>query len=165
MAAGDGDVKVGTPGSGSESSSYRRGSGGGEESPAASLPRMKMQDASLEQLRQYDGSRTPRILLTVNGKVFCVTKGSRFSGPYGIFAGTDASSGLATFCLDKDALRDEYDDLSDLNAVQTESVQEWEMQLKEKYDWPAPRLPKPEEPSEYTEEEDTKDHNKQDWTL
>lgn len=139
MAAGDGDVKPGTLGSGSESGSdggsespggagaaaegggwaaaalalltgggemllnvalvalvllgaYRlwvrwgrrglgAGSGAGEESPAASLPRMKKRDFSLEQLRQYDGSRTPRILLAVNGKVFDVTKGSKFYGP------------------------------------------------------------------------------------
>ncbi|KAL6083381.1 hypothetical protein STEG23_008102 [Scotinomys teguina] len=111
------------------------GPGAGEESPAATLPRMKKRDFSLEQLRQYDGERTPRILLAVNGKVFDVTKGSKFygpAGPYGIFAGRDASRGLATFCLDKDALRDEYDDLSDLNAVQMESVREWEMQFKGK---------------------------------
>lgn len=139
MAAGDGDVNLGTLGSGSESSSdgssespsgagaaaegggwsaaalalltgggemllnvalvalvllgaYRlwvrwgrrglgAGAGAGEESPAASLPRMKKRDFSLEQLRQYDGSRTPRILLAVNGKVFDVTKGSKFYGP------------------------------------------------------------------------------------
>ncbi|KAK2117807.1 hypothetical protein P7K49_004694 [Saguinus oedipus] len=68
--------------------------------------------------------------------------------------------GLATFCLDKHALRDKYDDLSDLNAVQMESVREREMQFKENYDH-AGRLLKPgEEPSEYTDEEDTKDHNK-----
>ncbi|ELW62658.1 Membrane-associated progesterone receptor component 2 [Tupaia chinensis] len=42
---------------------------------------MKKRDFSLEQLRQYDGSRTPRILLAVNGKVFDVTKGSKFYGP------------------------------------------------------------------------------------
>ena len=57
------------------------GAGAGEESPAASLPRMKKRDFSLEQLRQYDGSRNPRILLAVNGKVFDVTKGSKFYGP------------------------------------------------------------------------------------
>ncbi|XP_043758344.1 membrane-associated progesterone receptor component 2 [Cervus elaphus] len=141
------------------------GAGAGEESPAASLPRMKKRDFSLEQLRQYDGSRNPRILLAVNGKVFDVTKGSKFygpAGPYGIFAGRDASRGLATFCLDKDALKDEYDDLSDLNAVQMESVREWEMQFKEKYDYVGRLLKPGEEPSEYTDEEDTKDHNKQD---
>uniref|UniRef100_A0A8D0FTP0 Uncharacterized protein n=1 Tax=Strix occidentalis caurina TaxID=311401 RepID=A0A8D0FTP0_STROC len=62
--------------------------------------------------------------------------------PYGIFAGRDSSRGLATFCLDTDALRDEYDDLSDLNAVQIQSVREWEKLLK-----PG------QEPSEYTDEE------------
>ncbi|XP_005429203.2 membrane-associated progesterone receptor component 2 [Geospiza fortis] len=131
---------------------------------AAALPRMKRRDFSLEQLREFDGARNPRILLAVNGKVFDVTKGSKFygpEGPYGIFAGRDASRGLATFCLDKDALRDEYDDLSDLNAVQMESVREWEMQFKEKYDYVGRLLKPGEEPSEYTDEEDTKDHTKQ----
>ncbi|XP_060102781.1 membrane-associated progesterone receptor component 2 [Heteronotia binoei] len=139
--------------------------GAAQQSQASSLPRMKRGDFTLEQLREYDGSRTPRILLAVNGKVFDVTKGSKFygpEGPYGIFAGRDASRGLATFRLDKDALRDEYDDLSDLNAVQMESVREWEMQFKEKYDYVGRLLKPGEEPSEYTDEEDTKDHTKQD---
>ncbi|KAM6362056.1 membrane-associated progesterone receptor component 2 [Alca torda] len=143
----------------------RSGPGGAaRQSQAAALPRMKRRDFSLEQLREFDGTRNPRILLAVNGKVFDVTKGSKFygpEGPYGIFAGRDASRGLATFCLDKDALRDEYDDLSDLNAVQMESVREWEMQFKEKYDYVGRLLKPGEEPSEYTDEEDTKDHTKQ----
>ncbi|XP_061328197.1 membrane-associated progesterone receptor component 2 [Pezoporus flaviventris] len=143
----------------------RSGPGGAaREGQAAALPRMKRRDFSLEQLREFNGARNPRILLAVNGKVFDVTKGSKFygpDGPYGIFAGRDASRGLATFRLDKDALRDEYDDLSDLNAVQMESVREWEMQFKEKYDYVGRLLKPGEEPSEYTDEEDTKDHTKQ----
>ncbi|XP_061216425.1 membrane-associated progesterone receptor component 2 [Neopsephotus bourkii] len=143
----------------------RSGPGGAaREGQAAALPRMKRRDFSLEQLREFNGTRNPRILLAVNGKVFDVTKGSKFygpDGPYGIFAGRDASRGLATFRLDKDALRDEYDDLSDLNAVQMESVREWEMQFKEKYDYVGRLLKPGEEPSEYTDEEDTKDHTKQ----
>ncbi|CAM2113013.1 unnamed protein product [Caretta caretta] len=60
----------------------RSGPGGAaQQSQAASLPRMKRRDFTLEQLREYDGARTPRILLAVNGKVFDVTKGSKFYGP------------------------------------------------------------------------------------
>jgi hypothetical protein len=50
-------------------------------------------------------------------------------GPYGLFAGRDASRALATFSMTEDVFRCEYDDLSDLTSMQMESVREWEMQF------------------------------------
>lgn len=43
-----------------------------------------------------------------------------------------------------------------------ESVREWEMKFKEKSDYVGSLLKPGEELSEYTDEEDTTDHNKQD---
>lgn len=42
--------------------------------------------------------------------------------PYGVFAGKDASRGLATFSVDGSVLKEEYDDLSDLNSMQVTFV-------------------------------------------
>ncbi|GAB6027260.1 hypothetical protein CHUAL_001545 [Chamberlinius hualienensis] len=121
------------------------------------LPRMKKQDLTLEQLREYDGTKEPekRILLAVEGKVFDVTKGRHFygqGGPYASFAGRDATRALATFAIGD--IVDGYDDLSDLNTMQMESVKEWVMQFSEKYDYVGRLLKPGEEPAEYSDEED-----------
>ena len=52
-------------------------------------------------------------------------------GPYGIFAGRDASRALATFSLDEDSFSKtlEYDDLSDLKEEQMDGVIEWQQQF------------------------------------
>lgn len=50
-------------------------------------------------------------------------------GPYAAFGGRDASRGLATFSVTTNANL-EYDDLSDLNSMEMESIREWEMQFK-----------------------------------
>lgn len=50
------------------------------------LPKMKQQDMTLEQLREYDGKGPEgRILLAANGKIFDVTRGKRFYGPGNFF--------------------------------------------------------------------------------
>ncbi|XP_013391212.1 membrane-associated progesterone receptor component 2-like [Lingula anatina] len=82
-------------------------------------------------------------------------------GPYGLFAGRDASRGLATFSLDtENAIRDEYDDLSDLNSMQMDSIREWEMQFTEKYDYVGRLLKPGETPREYSDTEDETDKSK-----
>lgn len=49
-------------------------------------------------------------------------------GPYSAFAGRDASRGLATFNVMPS--EKEYDDLSDLNSEEMDSIREWEEQFK-----------------------------------
>ncbi|XP_041359509.1 membrane-associated progesterone receptor component 1-like [Gigantopelta aegis] len=130
------------------------------------LAPLKKQDFTIEQLREYDGkAKEGRILIAVNNKVFDVTRGKRFygpGGPYGLFAGRDASRALATFSLGEEALRDEYDDLSDLNSMQMESVREWEMQFTEKYDYIGKLLKPGELPTEYSDTEDEQHEEKKD---
>jgi len=59
------------------------GDSGGEPMPP-SLPKMKKQDMTLEQLHKYDGicpEGNGRILTAINSTIFDVTKGKRFYGP------------------------------------------------------------------------------------
>lgn len=126
------------------------------------LPPMKKRDMTLSEIRQYDGTGADgRVLVAVNGKVFDVTKGKHFygpGGPYHAFAGHDASRGLATFSVESP--KEEYDDLSDLNPMQMESVREWEMQFTEKYHYVGRLLKPGEEPTDYSDEEDVADQAK-----
>ncbi|XP_067948384.1 membrane-associated progesterone receptor component 1-like [Watersipora subatra] len=127
--------------------------------PDPPLAKLKKQDFTLEQLREFDGTGAEgRVLLAVNGRVFDVTRGKNFygpNGPYSVFAGRDASRGLAMFSVSEDVIREEYDDLQDLDSEQMERVREWEQQLSEKYDHVGKLLRPGEQATDYEVEEET----------
>ncbi|XP_058805721.1 membrane-associated progesterone receptor component 1 [Phymastichus coffea] len=119
------------------------------------LPKIR-RDFTVEELKEYDGTQTDgRILVAVNGNVYDVTKGARFygpGGPYAAFGGRDASRGLATFSVVPG--KDEYDDLSDLDTAEMNSVKEWEEQFKERYDYVGKLLKPGEAHTNYSDEEE-----------
>lgn len=102
------------------------------------LPPFPRGDMTLAELRNFDGKSNEegRILMAVNREIYDVTKGARFygpDGPYATLAGHDATRALALFAVD--AVKDEWDDYSDLNVSQMNTVTEWLEQFREKYDY------------------------------
>ncbi|KAJ1981502.1 Dihydrodipicolinate synthase [Dimargaris verticillata] len=85
--------------------------------------------------KQEDG----KIFLAVNGKVFNVTNGAKFygpQGPYGNFAGRDASRGLAKGSFEADvipAVDGPVDPLDDLDADERSALLDWEKLFISKY--------------------------------
>lgn len=120
------------------------------------LPKLR-RDFTVQELRPYDGTGPDgRILVAVNGAVYDCTRGAQWYGPgapYAALAGRDASRNLAKFTVVAPAT-DEYDDLSDLNTTEMNSVREWEEQFKEKYDYVGKLLKPGEAPTNYSDEED-----------
>ncbi|KAJ1929192.1 Dihydrodipicolinate synthase [Tieghemiomyces parasiticus] len=86
-----------------------------------------------------DGSPNGKIYMAVSGKVFDVSRGANFygpQGPYGNFAGQDASRGLAKGTFEKDILPDvgkPIDTLEDLNAEERDALKDWESLFVSKY--------------------------------
>lgn len=93
-------------------------------------------DMTLDELRRYDGKNDEgRVLLALNSEIYDVTKGGFYGpdAPYANLAGHDATRALATF--DINAVKDIWDDYSDLSVQQMSRVTEWIEQFKEKYDY------------------------------
>jgi len=139
---------------------FKGPNGSSEESAPAppSIPKLRPQDMTLQQLKKYDGTdEVKRICVAVNGKIFDVTRSKNYGpgGPYHAFAGRDATRSLATFDLKN--IKEDFDDLSDLSSMQMDSVREWEMQFTEKYDYVGKLLKPGEQPTEYSDDEEQKE--------
>lgn len=52
-----------------------------EEEPERPLEPFKKRDFTIDELKEYDGIKSPYVLMAVNGKVFDVTRGKDFYGP------------------------------------------------------------------------------------
>jgi len=87
---------------------------------------------TLKELKAYNGSdASGPILLGCNGLVFDVTSGASFygpDGPYGVFAGKDASRGLATMQIEYTSAK-----IDDLSASQKATMKEWAEKFEVKY--------------------------------
>jgi len=90
-------------------------------------------------LLPHNGTDDPRIYMSVRGKVFDVSPGKGFygpGGPYNVFAGRDASRGLAKGDLDESLLTrvdERIDRLEDLTEGEKEALQGWIEQFEGKY--------------------------------
>ena len=89
---------------------------------------------SLADLTQYNGVDNERILMALNGTVYNVTQGKAFYGPggsYHIFAGRDASRGLAKMSLDVKDVDDPS--IDDLSLSEIDEMNNWANKLAAKY--------------------------------
>eukprot|EP01127_Copromyxa_protea_P000924 TRINITY_DN10837_c0_g1_i1.p1 TRINITY_DN10837_c0_g1~~TRINITY_DN10837_c0_g1_i1.p1 ORF type:complete len:167 (+),score=41.47 TRINITY_DN10837_c0_g1_i1:16-516(+) len=82
-------------------------------------------DWTLAELREFDGTNGKPIYISAKGKVFDMSSKPNFygpGGPYGVFAGHDASRCLATMTLDLENLDKPLDGLS---PAELEILDEW----------------------------------------
>ncbi|KAF8358342.1 vem-1 [Pristionchus pacificus] len=135
------------------------------------VPPLPRQDMTLSELRKYDGVHDEHILFGLNGTIYDVSRGKSFygpGGPYGTLAGRDATRALGT--MDAKAVRDEWDDCTDLKLDECnllkpderESADEWESSFKFKYPTVGRLVKDASEKKTYAEGEMSK---VQDWVL
>ncbi|KAF5936360.1 hypothetical protein HYC85_027489 [Camellia sinensis] len=89
---------------------------------------------TLQQLNQYDGSvPSMPIYMAVRGRIFDVTAGKSFygpGGPYGMFAGKDASRALAKMSKNEEDVCASLDGLSEKEIG---VLNDWEKKFEAKY--------------------------------
>ncbi|KAI6235180.1 Membrane-associated progesterone receptor component 1 [Aphelenchoides besseyi] len=120
------------------------------------LPKIEMMDLTVEQMKKYNGVDDPHIFVGVAGRIFDVTRGKDYYGPEGVysnFAGHDGTRAFATF--DMKAVKDDYDDISDLNGSDLSDALEWEERLRMKYPFVGRLLAPGDKPRDYNGEKAT----------
>ncbi|EJD00357.1 cytochrome b5 [Fomitiporia mediterranea MF3/22] len=107
--------------------------------PKSHPPTLLFKTYTPKTLAPFDGQNNQRILLAINRKVFDVTAGRSFygpEGPYGNFAGRDASRGMAKQSFDPEVLTpldQPLDKLDDLTPSEIENMNGWIEHFSNKY--------------------------------
>ncbi|GAA5831752.1 hypothetical protein JCM3766R1_005005 [Sporobolomyces carnicolor] len=117
--------------------------------PLHDAPSIKWERYTPRELAKFDGKNSAaadgqrghdsRILFAIRRKVYDVTSGKNFygpGGPYEVFAGRDASRGLAKQSFEEDMLTpldQEIDSLSDLTKAEWDNLLGWENHFETKY--------------------------------
>ena len=96
----------------------------------------KLREFSREQLREYDGESRKEIYIGCKGEVFDVTKSQSYKpgATYHVFAGRDATVGLAKMSLDPVDL--ESSDMTSLKESDKTCLDQWYKQFKDHYKYP-----------------------------
>ncbi|KAJ3318757.1 hypothetical protein HDU76_000735, partial [Blyttiomyces sp. JEL0837] len=108
-----------------------RSSGTAQLPPPKHSEVIELRNFTPKELIEFNGRDGKKIYMGVNGRVYDVSAGAGFygpGGPYGNFAGRDASRGLAKDSFDEDMLTDltsPIDKLEDLEADEWESLRNW----------------------------------------
>ncbi len=102
----------------------------------ASLGTTKLRTFTRAELSEYDGEHRREIYLGCKDCVFDVTKSQSYKpgATYHVFAGKDATIGLAKMSLDPVDL--ESSDTSRLNNNEMKCLDQWFKQFKEHYKYP-----------------------------
>ena len=106
------------------------------DSLSISLGLRTLKEFTREELSEYDGRRKKEVYLGCKGYVFDVGKSQSYrpGAPYSIFAGRDATIGLAKMSLDPVDL--ETRDTSRLTETEVNTLEQWFKQFKEHYKYP-----------------------------
>ncbi|TPX33580.1 hypothetical protein SmJEL517_g03562 [Synchytrium microbalum] len=115
-------------------------SGSSKAAPSQHPTVIELRNYTPIELLEYDGRKSKKIFMGVNGRVYDVSRGANFygpGGPYGNFAGRDASRGLSKGSFDEDMLVDpagRIDTLENLSRDEWDELRQWAGHFQSKYD-------------------------------